>query len=372
VSERGVFAIDRGIWDHPSFANEVFTEREAWIWLIGEAAFKPHRRRFGIYQVGLARGQYVTSIRFLADKWGWDRSKVERFLKRLKNETMITANAETGITLITIRNYNKYQRVSLPNETPSETQSKTVARQQRDKVEDKENKEDTKTLSQVSPSAQKRSGFARLGLGTPLPADWAPDEDTYQRVIADFGMTSADINTELPAFHAYNVSNGVLSPSWPDTFYLFCKRWREHRDKQAPPRLELTESSPKRREDDWPPDYLEQFWASYPLGRKIGKKAVGAKLDVIRRRGDVTFERLMAGLRRYVDSRPDPKFTKSPEVWLNKGCWDDELFFKGTPDGKTQTAIDLSKLGFAGYAALGRRTAASVERSAPEDLEPSD
>ncbi len=38
MSERGVFAVDRGIWDHPMFACEPFTEREAWQWLIAEAA----------------------------------------------------------------------------------------------------------------------------------------------------------------------------------------------------------------------------------------------------------------------------------------------------------------------------------------------
>ena len=38
MSERGVFALDRGIFDHLAFADEAFTEREAWAWLIAEAA----------------------------------------------------------------------------------------------------------------------------------------------------------------------------------------------------------------------------------------------------------------------------------------------------------------------------------------------
>jgi hypothetical protein len=227
------------------------------------------------------------------------------------------------------------------------------------------------SLSKVSEKALKQAKPSGLkALGTQLPENWTPDDELCEQVKREFGMMDEDVRIELLSFHAYNATNGAFSQNWRSTFLTWCKRWREHRDKQAPPQLELTKSTPKRREDDWPPDYLEQFWAFYPPGRKTGKKAVGAKLDVIRRHGDVTFDRLMAGLRRYVDSSPDPQYTKAPEVWLNKGCWDDELIFKEAPDGKTQTAVDPSKLGFAGLSAHARRATAPVERPAPEDLEP--
>lgn len=81
--------------------------------------------------------------------------------------------------------------------------------------------------------------------------------------------------------------------------------------------------------DDWPADYLDVFWREYPPGRKTGKKAVAAKLAGIRKRGEITFERLMAGVRRYAGSSPDPQYTKAPEVWLNKGCWYDEISLFG-------------------------------------------
>jgi hypothetical protein len=85
--------------------------------------------------------------------------------------------------------------------------------------------------------------------------------------------------------------------------------------------------------DDWPADYLDVFWREYPPGRKTGKKAVAAKLAGIRKRGEITFERLIAGVRRYAGSSPDPQYTKAPEVWLNKGCWDDEItLFERAPE----------------------------------------
>jgi hypothetical protein len=108
MSERGVFAVDRGVWDHPMFAPEPFTEREAWLWLISAAVWKATRVRAGRKLVALVRGQLVFSERFLAEKWKWSKSTVRRFLDRLKTEAMVTTLADRDATLITICNYEKY------------------------------------------------------------------------------------------------------------------------------------------------------------------------------------------------------------------------------------------------------------------------
>lgn len=142
MSERGVFAVDRGIWDHPSFADEPLTEREAWAWLIGEASFKARTKRVGSSVVELDRGQVAASLRFMADKWQWKEPRVRRFLKRLKTDAMIDAATDAGITVITICNYNKYQRVSLPKDAATDAPVDAATTQQRRKVEDTEDKEE--------------------------------------------------------------------------------------------------------------------------------------------------------------------------------------------------------------------------------------
>lgn len=150
MSERGVFAIDRGIWDHPVFADEPFTEREAWQWLIGAAAFKQRSARVGAAIVALRRGQAAFSIRFCAEKWQWSKSRVHRFLDRLEKQDMIGTETGTAVTIITICNYDKYQRVSLPDRDSSGTETGTAAGQQRDKEEDIKN---IKTDSEANASA---------------------------------------------------------------------------------------------------------------------------------------------------------------------------------------------------------------------------
>lgn len=139
MTERGTYNVDRGFWEHPAFADEPFTEREAWQWLISQAAFKAHRRRIGNFQLELKRGEVAASIRFLAERFKWHRSKCERFLHKLKTETMVRTRTETGVTVISICNYDKYQSQPRATETPSETPSETRPRQVRDKGEERNN-----------------------------------------------------------------------------------------------------------------------------------------------------------------------------------------------------------------------------------------
>jgi hypothetical protein len=133
MSERGVFGVARGIWDHPILTGRApFSRREAFMWLVSEAAWKPRRVRLGRTTITLARGQLAHSIRFMADAWRWEKTKVERFLDDLKTETMIATDASSGQTVTTICNYDKYQVVGLPVSDPNATPPATDARQTRD------------------------------------------------------------------------------------------------------------------------------------------------------------------------------------------------------------------------------------------------
>lgn len=136
MSERGVFAVSRGVFDHPLFASrKPFTRLEAWIWLISEANWKPRPVLICGKITTLQRGQLSHSLRFLAKKWMWEKDAVARFLTCLKTETMIETQTATGQIVLTICNYNEYQKVSLPKRDIDATQTATAARQQRDKEE---------------------------------------------------------------------------------------------------------------------------------------------------------------------------------------------------------------------------------------------
>lgn len=146
MSDQGVFQVHRGIFDHPSFAPEPFTEREAWIWLIGMAVWASKRVRVKTGMIELRRGQLAYATRFLAVKWGWHHSRVVRFLNRLKTDTMIETVGTSDATLITICNYDEYQFGRNEVETQTETPIDTDPKRTRNKEEELKhiNKEERK------------------------------------------------------------------------------------------------------------------------------------------------------------------------------------------------------------------------------------
>lgn len=103
------YVMQRGWKNNPIFADEPYTEREAFEYLIEHAAWKPRIYRVGAKAYKLKRGQLTASLRFLADAWKWNKNKVDRFLSILADGDMIGTENGTGQTVITICNYCKYQ-----------------------------------------------------------------------------------------------------------------------------------------------------------------------------------------------------------------------------------------------------------------------
>lgn len=127
----GFVALHRAAIEHPLFAGDT-ARLGAWLWLVAKACWKPTRFNVAGKTVLLERGQYCCSVRDLAEAWGWSKSTVDRFLTRLKNETMIETDAGTGRLIITICNYAKYQDINEDAGTGSGTTGGTASGQQRD------------------------------------------------------------------------------------------------------------------------------------------------------------------------------------------------------------------------------------------------
>lgn len=123
--DRGYICLNRGALHHEFFRRKEHSEFEAWVWLLTEAAWKPRTRRVGDFIVDLQRGQLVASVRHLSTIWRWSGGKVQRFIGRLKFETMIDVKNDTGISVITICNYDKYQTRGIDIDTPTDTAADT-------------------------------------------------------------------------------------------------------------------------------------------------------------------------------------------------------------------------------------------------------
>jgi hypothetical protein len=119
------------VWDHPLLVSgDPLSRREAWLWLISEAAWKPIRVRRGSLLVNLNRGQVGHALRHIAKEWRWAEATSRRFLLLLKNDAMIDARSDAGITVITICNYDRYQIVGLPNDAASDAPNDALVTQE--------------------------------------------------------------------------------------------------------------------------------------------------------------------------------------------------------------------------------------------------
>jgi DNA-binding transcriptional regulator YhcF (GntR family) len=140
----GYVRIHRSLIDHPAFRTDA--EAMAFAWLIARASWRSSRVRYKGHGVCLERGQLAISIREFAAAMDRDKAWIERLLKRLKSEAMVETVAETGVTIITICNYDRYQADCEERETPAETPRETRARQTQDTEQRREKGKKEKTI----------------------------------------------------------------------------------------------------------------------------------------------------------------------------------------------------------------------------------
>jgi hypothetical protein len=194
MSERGVFAVDRGIFDHPIFAPEPYTEREAWLWMLSAAVWADKRVRVGRAFVDLKRGQLAFALRFVAKKFQWTDSRVRRFLKRLESDAMVTVSATREATQVTICNYDKYAFGRRVSEASTDAQTDGRATDERRKEEEPKN------------SRKKDSEAKASGADAPLEDPSQPERDYFARGRDILGKSAGGQLAKLLKLNGGNVA----------------------------------------------------------------------------------------------------------------------------------------------------------------------
>lgn len=121
----GYIKIDRSILYHPALQKrgQEFCEKGAFMWLLLEASFIDRVYRIKDKTIFLKRGQLCCSLTYMAEAWGWDKSKVQRFLDKLKKFSTISTDTPNDTPadtpdILTICHYDKYQ--DTPTDTPTD------------------------------------------------------------------------------------------------------------------------------------------------------------------------------------------------------------------------------------------------------------
>ncbi len=126
--------------------KRVYSRFEAWIDLLLEANHKDNRFPLGNEIVECKRGQLITSIRQLCDRWNWSNTKVNNFLKLLQDDGMIAYFSDTKKTVITIENYNIYQDKNDTETLQEHHESDTLTSREHTNKNDKNVKNDKKYI----------------------------------------------------------------------------------------------------------------------------------------------------------------------------------------------------------------------------------
>lgn len=171
-----------------SLENELFLEIpydrwHAFEFLVLKARRFPTVKILKGKQVKLNTGQLIYGEGKLAEKWGWSRGKVRRFLDLLEELEMIRRSGTPYGTLITIENYTIYQGSQPLDDTPDSTSSDTPDGTHKKK--DKKDKKDNKYYGEFKNVSLSDDELEKLKIR--YPYDWENRIDKLSAYMASKG-----------------------------------------------------------------------------------------------------------------------------------------------------------------------------------------
>lgn len=97
-------------YDHWVSKIQPYCPNCAWTYLYTFANHEDREFCFNGQIARVNRGQLLTSIKKLAERWQWKYKRTSNFLNRLEKSGMIRQQRTSKFTLLTIVNYEKHQR----------------------------------------------------------------------------------------------------------------------------------------------------------------------------------------------------------------------------------------------------------------------
>ena len=168
MSVNGYIYLDRKVMDNWVYKEKPFNKGMAWIDLLLLAEHTTHMDLWRGKPKEYKRGTVNRSIKWLCERWGWSRDKGRRFLRQLENNNMITINATTHDTTITIVNYDVFQNKRTTDKATDKTTHKAT-----NKATDKAT--DKTYQSNISNAKENKE----IKKEDPVPPGGGPDPDPW-------------------------------------------------------------------------------------------------------------------------------------------------------------------------------------------------
>jgi uncharacterized phage protein (TIGR02220 family) len=125
VKNNGYILLHRDLMDNWVWQDEVFTKGQAWVDLLMLINHSDNDKvLINNKFISVKRGETITSKVKLAARWQWSRKKLDKFLKLLEGDKMVTTNSTPHYTTIKVLNYAQYQQnkkvFAQPNAQPKD------------------------------------------------------------------------------------------------------------------------------------------------------------------------------------------------------------------------------------------------------------
>lgn len=232
----GYVAIHRALFDHDMFVGQRFGQRDAWMWLIASAAWKPCRVRIqsgrASEMADLQRGQLTHSERFIAERWKWSRGAVRNFIRLLEKEEMISVNQTHIQAIITICNYEKFQNPE-PQTSPTQAQHEPNISPKKKNLEED-------IIKDIAPEAAPEDVVVTLHAFKGRLVKVNPDQ--YERWRKHY--ESIELRDELALADDYYFENPTKDGKW----FFQVAAWLDRANKRA---RDVKKSELRARGDAW-------------------------------------------------------------------------------------------------------------------------
>jgi len=113
----GWISIHRKMQGNWVYEEKPYSMFQAWIDILFEVNHENKKVVIKNTVMECGRGESLKSLDTWAERWGWSKSKVRRFLQLLESDTMVILKSERITTRLSVVNYDTYQGVRNANET---------------------------------------------------------------------------------------------------------------------------------------------------------------------------------------------------------------------------------------------------------------
>jgi hypothetical protein len=148
IDDRGWIKLHRKVLDNPVACKDS-DHLAVWNYLLLNATHKEYATMFCGKKVVLKPGQLITGRKSIANKFKISESKVERILKRFKNEQQIEQQTSPSSRLISIISWDDYQSTEQPSEQPVNNDRTTTGQRVNTNKNVKNNKNNKNIVARI-------------------------------------------------------------------------------------------------------------------------------------------------------------------------------------------------------------------------------